>query len=83
MFVRLWEVRGQRHDGRLDGDSSRRGWEAGIAGMRRSRGGMRVLAAHDHVGWDVGLVLVSIGRERPDARVGATSRAVSVEGWIL
>jgi hypothetical protein len=42
--------------------------------------GLRVLAAHDHARWDLGLLDVGGGRERPDARSGAVWRAAPREG---
>jgi hypothetical protein len=42
--------------------------------------GMRVLVAHDHARWGLGLEDVNGGRERPDARWGAVWRAASGEG---
>jgi hypothetical protein len=42
-----------------------------------------VLAAHDQVSWDLGLVDVGGGRERPDARRGAVWCAGPVEGVFV
>jgi hypothetical protein len=47
------------------------------------RGGLRLLAANDKVQWDVGLLDVGGGRERPDARWGAMWCAGPVEGELL
>jgi hypothetical protein len=45
--------------------------------------GLRVLAAHDQALWDMGLLDVGGGRERPDARWGVVWRAAPREGSFL
>jgi hypothetical protein len=45
--------------------------------------GLRVLAAHDHARWGLGLEDVGGGHERPDARWGAVWRAVPGEGVFV
>jgi hypothetical protein len=50
---------------------------------RWGRSGLRVLAAHDHALWGMGLVVADGGRERPDARWGAVWRAAPGEGGFL
>jgi hypothetical protein len=80
LLVRFREVRGRRNFDR--GGASNYWSEWWVSRKKRSWAcrGLRVLAAHDQARWDMGLVFVSDGLERPDARLGAVRRAVPVEG---
>jgi hypothetical protein len=83
MLVRIWEVRGRRHCDRCSKSNSWSEWWFNRKRSIRVCSGLRVLAAHHQARWDLGLVFVTGGHERPDARVGAVWRAIPVEGPFL
>jgi hypothetical protein len=78
MSVSGEKVRGRGHNVRVEVGE----WGNVLLGYIVFSSRLRVLAAHDHARWGLGLEDVGGGRERPDARRGAVWRAAPVGGGL-